>query len=248
MNLQDRVAMITGGGSGIGRAISLVLAKDGAKVAVLDLNVKNASGTAREIESLGGHSLAAECDVGSRESCFSAVDEITKRWGRLDILITCAGILIDNVIKKITEETWDKVHRINLKGTLFCIQAVQEIMKQQQYGRILTLASGAYLGGFGQAAYGASKAGVVNLTKVAALEMAKYGVTVNCIAPGLVETPMTAGMPQDAYAKIAKTIPVGRIAKPEDIAHLARALVADEASYITGQIIFVDGGATLGRA
>jgi len=241
------VAIITGGGSGIGRSISLALAKDGAKVAVLDLHAANACKTAGEIEAAGGISYPLECDVGAKESCFAAVETVIERWGRLDILITCAGILIDSVIKKITEDTWDKLHRINLKGTFFCIQAVQEIMKQQQYGRIVTLASGAYLGNFGQAAYGSSKAGVVNLTKVAALEMAKYGVTVNCIAPGLVETPMTAGMPQDAYAKIAKTIPVGRIAKPDDIAYAVQALIDEKASYITGQIIFVDGGASVGR-
>lgn len=174
------------------------------------------------------------------------VDTVKERWGKVDILVNCAGILYDCTIKKLKEEMWDKVQRINLKGLLFCIQAVQRYMTEQKYGRIVTLSSGAYLGNFGQAAYSASKAGVVSLTKTAALEMAKYGITVNCVAPGLIETPMTSSLTQETSEKIAKSIPIGRIGKPEDVAHIILSLLDDDAGYTTGQIIHIDGGATVG--
>lgn len=243
---EGRVAVVTGAGSGIGREVALTLSRNGAKVVVFDLNPDNAVQTLKEIEKIGGYGMALEGDVSDRDDVFRVMGNVVERWGKIDILVNCAGILIDSFIKKLTEEMWDKVQRINLKGTLFCMQAVQETMTDNKYGRIVNLASGAYLGNLGQAAYAASKAGVVSLTKTAALEMARYGITVNCVAPGLVETPMTAGMPPEAYEKLAKGIPLGRIGKPEDISHMINALVADEAEYITGQVIHIDGGVTTG--
>jgi len=244
---QGRVAMVTGAGSGIGREIAVTLAKRGVKVAGFDLNQDAAEETSTLIAQLGGEAIAASGNVANRDNCFAAVENILKKWGRLDIQVNCAGVLIDNVIKKITDENWDLVHSINLKGTLYCIQAALEPMKEGRYGRIVNLSSGACVGKPGQAAYSTSKAAVVTLTKVAAQEFSRYAITVNCIAPGFVETPMTAGMPIDAFEKIVSSIPLGRIGKPEDIAHLAMAFVADEAGYITGQTVFVDGGSSLGK-
>jgi NAD(P)-dependent dehydrogenase (short-subunit alcohol dehydrogenase family) len=243
---EGRVALVTGSGSGIGKEVALTLAKNGAKVVVFDLNPDNARATLDEIQKLGAYGMALEGDVSDRDDVFRVIGTVVERWGKIDILVNCAGILYDCFIKKLTETMWDKVQRINLKGTLFCIQAVQEVMSNQKYGRIVTLASGAYLGNLGQAAYAASKAGVVSLTKTAALEMARYGITVNCVAPGLVETPMTAGMPPEAYQKLKKGIPLGRIGLPQDVAHIIMALVADEAGYTTGQVIHIDGGVTTG--
>lgn len=248
MSMENRIALVTGGGSGIGKAVSLLFARNAANVAVLDINLENAQSTVSEIEKAGGRALAISCDVSIRQDCFEAVLKVKEAWGKLDILINCAGILLDSSLKKLTEAAWDKVHMINLKGPLFLIQASQEIMKEQKYGRIVNLASGAYLGNPGQAAYSTSKAGVVSLTRTAALELARYGITVNCVAPGMIHTPMTAGMPEEAYEKLAKTIPSGRIGVPEDVSHIIYCLASDEASYTTGQTVFIDGGLTVGKS
>jgi len=243
---KERVAFVSGAGSGIGREVALSLAGSGVKVVVFDLNADHAAATVKMLEEVGGSGLAVSGDVSNHEDVEHAVDAAVKNLGRIDILVNCAGVLIDSTIKKLDEKTWDKVQSINLKGTFLLIQAAMKVMSEQKYGRIVTLASGAYLGNFGQAAYAASKAGVVSLTKTAALECAKHGITVNCVAPGLVKTPMTEGMPEEAYAALAKGIPMGRIGEPRDIANIILALVADESDYITGQIIHVDGGATTG--
>jgi NAD(P)-dependent dehydrogenase (short-subunit alcohol dehydrogenase family) len=248
MTVKDRIALVTGGGSGIGRQVSLSLASSGAKVAVVDINNDNALKTVIEIREAGGDAIALQCDVSVKEECINSVESVIEKWGKIEILVNCAGILFDRSLSKLTEEAFDKVHKINLKGPMFFIQAAIEPMKKQQFGRILNLASGAYLGNHGQTAYSTSKAGVVSLTRVAALELARYGITVNCVAPGIVETPMTAGMPSEAYENLVKVIPLGRIGRPEDISHMILSLVADEASYTTGQTIFIDGGLTVGAS
>lgn len=242
---ENRVALVSGAGSGIGQRIALELGKAGARVAAFDLNFEAAKATEAKIREAGGQGFAVSGDVSKRDDCFAAVSSVLSNWGRLDIQVNCAGILIDNVIKNITEETWDKIHAINLKGPLFCMQAALAPMKEQQYGRILNMASAACLGNAGQAAYSTAKAGVVTLTKVAAQEFSRYGITVNAVAPGMVETPMIANVPPEAFEKIVSGIPMGRIGTPDDIAHMSLALVADEADYVTGQIVFVDGGSTL---
>jgi NAD(P)-dependent dehydrogenase (short-subunit alcohol dehydrogenase family) len=224
------------------------LASSGAKVAVVDINFDSAVQTVLEIKEAGGNAIALQCDISVKEECFHIVESVIEKWDKLEILVNCAGILFDKSLKNITEEAFDKVHKINLKGPLFFIQAAIEPMKKQQYGRILNIASAAYLGNPGQVMYGTSKAGVVSLTRVAALELARYGITVNCVAPGMVETPMTAGMPSEAYENLVKVIPLGRIGRPEDISHMILSLVADEASYTTGQTIFIDGGLTVGAS
>jgi len=242
MTVNGRVALVTGASSGIGKAVALQLAAGGATVAVADINTDQLHKTVNEINALGGVSMAIICDVSKKAECEAMVKSTINAYGHLDILVHCAGILIDCSLKKLTEETFDKVHRINLKGSLFCVQAVMEAMKEQQYGRVVLLSSGAYLGNAGQTAYSTAKAGVVALTKVAAKELAKYNITVNSIAPGMVQTPMTAGMPQEAYDAICMKIPLGRIGLPEDVAHFVMAFVADEAGYVTGQVLLIDGG------
>ena len=242
-----RVAMVSGAGSGIGKDVAKSLAEQGVKVAVFDLNSLKAEETTDEILSSGAQAIALSGNVACRDNCFAVAETIIQTWGVLDIQVNCAGILIDNVIQRITEENWDLIHSVNQKGVLFCMQAAIEHMKENRYGRIINLSSGAYIGNPGQAAYASSKAGVVTLSKVAAQEFSRYNVTVNCIAPGMVETPMTAGMPKEAFEKIVSSIPLGRVGQPADISHLVAALAAEEAGYITGQTIFIDGGASLGR-
>jgi|LSQX01.3.fsa_nt_gb NAD(P)-dependent dehydrogenase (short-subunit alcohol dehydrogenase family) len=246
MIAEGRVALVTGGGSGIGREIALRLAKSGIKVGVVDINKTNIDEVVNAIESMGQEAMALECDVTSKESCFGVAQGIINHWGRIDILVNSAGILYDTSLKKLTEDNWDRVHNVCLKGTLFTIQAVQEIMTKQGYGRIVNIASAAYLGNAYQAAYATAKAGVVSLTKVTALELARHGITANCVAPGLIDTPMTQTMPAEAKEKLTKSIPLGRLGTPGDIAHVVMGLVADDASYITGQIIIIDGGVTTG--
>ncbi len=240
---EQRVALITGGNSGIGRATAIELAKHGVYVALLDLRKPEAA--AMEIERQGGQALALEGSVANRQDCLNAVANIKKHWGRVDILVNCAGVLVDKTIKNLTEEIWDQIHSVNLKGTLFTIQAVQPVMKEQNWGRIVNIASAAYVGNFGQSAYATSKAGVVTLTKVAALEMARSNVTVNCIAPGMVKTPMTEGLSADVLEAKCKSIPIGRIGETADIVHMILCFVSEGAGYITGQTIFVDGGSTM---
>jgi len=243
---EGRVALVTGGGSGIGREVALSLAKNGVKVAVIDINGDNLIEVMARFKEIGATGMALECDVSDKDDVFRVVETLVERWERIDILVNCAGILYDCFIKNLTEEMWHKVMRINLDSVLYCTQAVMPVMSRQKYGRIVNLSSGAYLGNLGQAAYAVSKAGVVSFTKTAALELARDNVTVNAVAPGLVETPMTAKMPPEAFEKLAKTIPLRRIGKTEDIAHVILMLVSDEAGYTTGQVIHVDGGATTG--
>lgn len=243
---RGRTALITGAGSGIGRETALVLARQGVEVAVFDLNADHATQTVTELQQLSGRAVALSGDIRRQADVDRAVKAAAEVLGHIDIAVNCAGILIDRTIPKLTEEIWDKVMAVNLKGCFLLIQSVMPLMAENGYGRIVTLSSGAYLGNFGQAAYGASKAGVVSLTKTAALECARHGVTVNCVAPGLVKTPMTNDIPPEVFEKLAKGIPLRRVAEPRDIAAAIAHLVADDAGYLTGQIVHVDGGATTG--
>ena len=241
-----RVAVVTGAGSGIGQHCALALAAQGARVAALDVNLDSARATVDQIASMGGIALALQVDVSDAESVTKAFTDTTTEWGQVDVLVHCAGILFDRTIKKLTAPDWAKVMKVNGEGTFLVVQAACEAMAERSYGRIVCMSSAAYLGNFGQAAYGAAKSTVVNLTRVAALEYARKGITVNAVAPGVVETPMTAAMPAEAFTKLAHMIPVGRVAKPEDIVHIVLALVDDGAGYITGQTVIVDGGLTIG--
>lgn len=241
-----RVAIVTGAGSGIGKECASALAAEGAKVVALDINYDAVEATAREIADGGGETFAYQVDVTQPESVGRAFGAALERWQTVDILVHCAGILFDKTIKKLTPADWSKVMKVNGKGSFLVVQAACEAMAPHGYGRVILMSSGAWLGNFGQAAYGAAKSTVINLTRVAALEYARNGITVNAVAPGVVETPMTASMPPEAFDRLSKMIPVGRVAQPRDVVHVVLALADDDASYVTGQTILVDGGLTIG--
>jgi NAD(P)-dependent dehydrogenase (short-subunit alcohol dehydrogenase family) len=246
MPLAGRVALVTGAGSGIGEATARRFAAEGALVVVNDVAGDRARAVATAIGKDGGKAAAVEADVTRRDEVERVVAGIVAEHGRLDVLINNAGINRDAMSHKMTEEQWDQVLTVNLKGTFLCAQAVLPRMRERGWGRVVNTSSIGSLGNIGQANYSASKAGVIGLTKTLALEYAKYGVTVNCVAPGAVMTPMLAGVPDQIREKITAQIPVGRIAEPREIAAVHAFLASDEAAFITGQVIFVDGGMSVG--
>ncbi len=254
MLLKDKVSLITGGGNGIGRATAIHFANEGAKVAIADLDTAGLRETCQAIEAAGGEVLTVAANVALRDDVGRMVDEVLERFGQLDILINNAGITRDALttrikngdIKLMSEEKWDEVLDVNLKGTWLCAQAAALPMIRQKYGRIVTTASVGALGNIGQANYSASKAGVIGLTRTLALEWARYGIAVNAVAPGGVKTQMTAAIPEKIMDHLLKQIPYRRLAEPEEIAAVHAFLASDQASYITGQVIFVDGGLKIG--
>jgi NAD(P)-dependent dehydrogenase (short-subunit alcohol dehydrogenase family) len=246
MRLKDRAALITGAGGGIGEATAYLFAQEGAKVGVQDVNVEAAEKVVAAVKEKGGKAVAIAGDVTKKVNCESMVQSVVSEFGRLDILVNNAGINKDALVRKMTEEQWDDVLRVNLKGTFLMCQAAYEPMSKNSYGRIVNTASIGALGNVGQANYSASKAGVMGLTRTLALEFAKAGICVNCVSPGATDTKMTAGIPDDIRKFIEGKIPFRRFAKPEEIAYMHLFLASDEASYITGQTIFVDGGISVG--
>ena len=257
MKLENKVAIVTGGASGIGRATVLKLAKEGAKVAIVDVEgqAELANQVCAEVTAAGGSAMIALANVANRAQVEAMVEAVVKQFGRLDILVANAGITRDaftvrkskeGEVKKMSEEQWDAVLNVNLKGTWLCAQAAAVPMMEQKYGKMSLTASFAMNGNMGQANYVASKAGVLGLTRTLALEFARYNINVNCVAPGPTKTPMTAKIPEDLVQKLTAKIPLGRFAEPEEMASVHAFLVSDEASYITGQCIVVDGGDTLG--
>lgn len=254
MLLKDKVAMITGGGNGIGRAIVLRFLEEGAKVVTVDLDQAGLDETLKEAGQAGGQVRGEAASVASREDVQRVVDSIVKEHGRLDILINNAGItrdalttrVKDGEVKMMTDEQWDAVLNVNLKGTWLCSQIASVVMIKQKYGRMVNTASVAAIGHFGQANYAASKAGVVALTQTLALEWARFNIAVNCIAPGGTKTRMTAAIPENIMTGLIERIPLKRFAEPSEIAAVHAFLASDQASFITGQCLFVDGGQTVG--
>lgn len=254
MRLRDRVAIVTGGGGGIGRATSLRFAAEGATVIIADINFAAANAVAEEARAAGGLVTPVEVNVTDRASVDALVEQALVAYGRIDILINNAGInrdalfvrIKDGEVKKMSDAQWDAVIAVNLKGTFLCSQAAAVPMIHQNYGRIVNTSSIGALGNIGQANYAASKAGVIGLTYTLALELARYNITVNCVAPGATKTQMTAGIPDNLREALIQKIPLRRMAEPEDIAHLHLFLASDEAAYITGQVIFCDGGISVG--
>ncbi len=254
MFLKDKIALITGGGNGIGRATVLRFLEEGAKVAAIDLDGPGLENTCKEAEQANGRIMTVVADVSKREDVQRVVETVVKEYGRLDILINNAGIardgfttrIKDGEVKFMSEQYWDAVLDVNLKGTWLCSQAAAVPMVHQQYGRIVNTASVAALGNIGQANYAASKAGVIGLTHTLALEWARFNIAVNCIAPGGVKTRMTAAIPADILAGLLEKVPLKRLAEPSEIAAVHAFLASDQASYITGHVIFVDGGQTVG--
>jgi len=254
MLLKDKVALITGGGNGIGRAIVLRFLEEGARVATVDLDEAGLEETRKEAEQAGGQVLTVKANVSVRADVQRVVEAVVKEYGRLDILINNAGITRDGLttrikdgeVKFMSEENWDAVLGVNLKGTWLCSQIAAVAMMKQKYGRIVNTASVAALGNIGQANYAASKAGVIGLTATLAMEWARFNIAVNCIAPGGTKTRMTAAIPENVMAGLLEKIPLRRLAEPSEIAAVHAFLASDQASYITGHVIFVDGGQTVG--
>ena len=243
MRLKDKVALVTGGARGIGRAIALTFAKEGADVVIADVNFEEAQKTAREIEATGRTSLALEMDVTNFERVEEGINKILDKFTKVDILVNNAGITKDNLILRMSEAEWDAVVGVNLKGTFNCIKAASKVMIKQRSGKIVNIASIiGVIGNAGQANYSASKAGIIALTKTAAKELSSRNVNVNAVAPGFIQTEMTARLPEDLKQKIKQAIPLNRFGSPEDVAALCLFLASEEAGYITGQTIIVDGG------
>lgn len=243
MNLQSKVALITGSGRGLGKAIAIKLAMEGADIVINDVNIKEAESTATEIEALGRKTLVSSASVSDRGQVEKLFEEIKNKFGRLDILVNNAGITKDSLLLKMTEEQWKQVMDVNLTGVFNCTQLAAMLMKEQNFGKVVNLSSIAgQMGNVGQLNYSATKAGVIGMTKTLAKELARFNVNVNAIAPGIIKTPMTDAIPEKVMDGMLKQIPLGRIGQAEDIANLVKFLVSEESQYITGQIIACNGG------
>jgi len=241
--LEGKVALITGGARGIGKEIAMVFAKEGANIAICDVNLEEAEKTAKEIQDLGRESLAFKADVTDFNQVQAMVDKILDKLSKIDILINNAGITKDNLLLRMSEEEWDKVIAVNLKGTFICIKLVSKVMLKQRSGKIVNLASIiGIMGNAGQANYAASKAGIIGLTKSVAKELASRNICVNAIAPGFIRTDMTSKLPEEVQKKMLSIIPLARFGEAKDVADLALFLSSESSSYITGQVIQVDGG------
>jgi 3-oxoacyl-[acyl-carrier protein] reductase len=244
MSLEGKVALVTGAGRGIGRAITEELASRGVDVVLADRLLDAAEQSAREIaESTGRQTIALPVDVSDLESAKALVDKAIERFGKVDILVNNAGITRDNLIMRMDEADWDAVIDINLKGAWNCSKAVIRSMMKQRYGRIINISSVSGLAGqAGQTNYSASKAGLIGFTKALAREVASRQITVNAVAPGFIPTALTVDLPAELKDAMMKITPLGRMGKPEEIAYAVAFFAADEAGYITGQVLSVDGG------
>jgi 3-oxoacyl-[acyl-carrier protein] reductase len=245
----QRVAIVTGGARGIGAATSRRLAADGLAVAVLDLKESDCSGTVGAITSAGGRALAVGADVSQADQVDAAVAKVADGLGPPVVLVNNAGVLRDNLLFKMTEDDWDTVLGVHLRGTFLMSRAAQKHMVDQRFGRIINLSSSSALGNRGQSNYSAAKAGLQGLTKTMAIELGQFGVTANAIAPGFIATDMTAataarvGVGFDDFQKMAASqIPVRRVGQPEDVAHVASFLASEGAGFVSGQVIYVAGG------
>ena len=243
MHLKGQVALVTGSGRGIGRAIALTLAEHGANVVVNDVVEESAEQVATEIEAIGVAAMPVIADITSEDEVKAMVAAIMDRFGQIDILVNNAGITQDNLLLRMSEEQWDAVLAVNLKGAFLCTKAVARPMVKARRGRIINIASVVGLtGNVGQANYSSSKAGLIALTKSAAQELGSRGITCNAVAPGFIETEMTTRLSEEAREQMLGRVPLGRAGQPEDVADAMVFLAGAEASYITGQVITVDGG------
>ena len=244
MLLDGKIALVTGGSRGIGRAVAIELAKEGAAVAI---NYAGNKAAAEEVQSIitqiGGKAMIIQADVSDEKSAMQMVEEVIAQLGGIDILVNNAGITRDGLFIRMKEEDWNAVINTNLTGIFNCTKVAAKYMMKKRSGRIINMSSvSGIMGNAGQTNYAAAKAGVIGFTKSLAREMASRGITVNAVAPGFIATDMTAAMPEKAQEHVLTSIPLGKMGKPEDIANAVLFLASDKASYITGQVIHVDGG------
>jgi len=249
MDLSDRVAIVTGSGRGIGRAIALKLAEAGASIVVNDVgDMAPAEEVAGEIRKLGRDSLVISADVIQSADVASLVDTVVEKYGKVDILVNNAGITRDQLIMRMSDDDWDKVLEVNLKSVFLCSKAVLRHMMKQRWGRIVNISSiVGLIGNPGQANYSSSKAGIIGLTRTIAKEVASRGITANAIAPGFIDTAMTQQLPEERRQALMDQVPLGFLGTPRDVAEAVAFLASEEARYITGQVLTVDGGISLGK-
>src|SRR5215470_11630029 len=246
---EGRVALVTGGARGIGAASARRFAQDGAHVAVADLDAEGCEQFAEELRATGAQVLAIGCDVSDAGQVAGMIDLVLQRFGQLDILVNNAGILRDNLVFKMTEDDWDRVIAVHLRGAFLCARAAQKPMVEQKYGRIVSLSSVSALGNRGQVNYSAAKAGLQGFTRTLAIELGQFGITANAVAPGFIDTEMTRATAQrlgitfdQMAAALANEIPLRRVGQPSEVASVIAFLASEDASYISGQIIYVKGG------
>ncbi|MCG8539973.1 MAG: 3-oxoacyl-ACP reductase FabG [Clostridia bacterium] len=246
MRLKDKVAIVTGAAKGIGAATAVKFGKEGAKVAVCDIDMESIEKTVNAIKEIGGEAIGFKVDITQKEEIEKMVKTLMDKYGKIDVLINNAGIISDAQLYKMTDDQFDKVININLKGTYLCTKAIVSIMREQGHGSIINASSivGLY-GNFGQTNYAATKFGVIGMAKCWAKELGRKGIRVNVVCPGFVKTSILAPMPKNVIESMEKKTVLGRLAEPEELANVYAFLASDEASYITGAVIEVGGGVTL---
>lgn len=244
--IRNPVVVITGAGQGIGAAIARRFADQGVRLALVDVDEGQLRQLTGSLEGSGCEVLPITADVANKEQVGQLVEQVIEKFGGIDVLVNNAGIIRDNLISNISEQDWDQVLDVNLKGAFLCCQAIFPTLKSQRSGKIVNIVSRAWLGSIGQANYTASKGGLVSLTRSLALEFARFQVNVNAVAPGVIDTPMTQGMPTEARERLIRMQPTGKMGKVEDIAAAVTFLASDDAEFITGQVLHVDGGKSCG--
>jgi NAD(P)-dependent dehydrogenase (short-subunit alcohol dehydrogenase family) len=246
MRLKDKVAIVTGAGRGIGETIALLFAEEGANLVVNDVNEADVNSTAEKIKDRGRQARAVIGSVTVQDIVQRMVDTAVREFGTLDILVNNAGIIRDARLHKMTEEQWDRVIEVNLKGAFLCTQCAARVMREKRYGKIINLSSAMWKGNPGQLNYSAAKAGIIGLTRTAAKELGPKGINVNAIAPGLILTDMLKSTPpailEQMQKNLATTVPLNRLGLPRDVANVALFLASEESSYVTGEVISCDGG------